>query len=67
MPDFFSADGLSAAARRKPASIVTSIAMFYDLENPIAFARRDRTGSGTRRRLAFRAELHALDAAHDLV
>lgn len=38
VPDFFSA----AAYRRtgaRPAKIVTSIAMFYDLEDPIAFAR----------------------------
>jgi len=38
VPEFFSA----AAYRRsqcKPAKIATSIAMFYDLESPIAFAR----------------------------
>jgi hypothetical protein len=38
VPDFFSA----AAYRRSgaaPAKIVTSIAMFYDLEDPVAFAR----------------------------
>jgi hypothetical protein len=38
VPDFFSA----AAYRRigaKPAKIVTSIAMFYDLDDPVGFAR----------------------------
>jgi hypothetical protein len=38
VPDFFS----SAAYRRvgaQPAKIVTSIAMFYDLEDPVGFAR----------------------------
>src|SRR5215469_6705304 len=38
VPDFFSARNFHAIAD-KPAKIVTSIAMFYDLENPIAFAR----------------------------
>jgi hypothetical protein len=39
IPDFFSAAAYFAAGG-KPAKIVTSIAMFYDLENPIAFARQ---------------------------
>lgn len=39
VPDFFSADAYRRAGA-KPASIVTSIAMFYDLEDPIAFARQ---------------------------
>lgn len=37
IPDFFSAAAYRAATGR-PASIVTSIAMFYDLERPIEFA-----------------------------
>ena len=36
--DFFGADAYWANASA-PASIVTSIAMFYDLEDPVAFAR----------------------------
>jgi hypothetical protein len=39
VPDFFSAKAYFAAGG-KPAKIVTSIAMFYDLENPIDFARQ---------------------------
>jgi hypothetical protein len=38
VPDFFSAANFRAAAKSR-AKIVTSIAMFYDLENPISFAR----------------------------
>ena len=38
VPDFFSAAAYHAAVAR-PAKIVTSIAMFYDLEDPVAFAR----------------------------
>ncbi|GAN76373.1 S-adenosyl-L-methionine-dependent methyltransferase [Acidisphaera rubrifaciens HS-AP3] len=38
VPDFFSAAAYRAACDR-PAQIVTSIAMFYDLEDPIDFAR----------------------------
>lgn len=38
VPDFFSAAAYRATGAG-PAKIVTSIAMFYDLENPIAFAR----------------------------
>ena len=37
VPDFFSAKSYFAAGG-KPAKIITSIAMFYDLESPIAFA-----------------------------
>jgi len=37
--DFFSADAFKSVEARK-ANIVTSIAMFYDLEDPIAFARQ---------------------------
>ena len=38
VPEFFSAHAYRAAAP-KPARIVTSIAMFYDLESPVDFAR----------------------------
>jgi hypothetical protein len=38
VPDFFSAASFRKASDR-PAKIVTSIAMFYDLDDPIAFAR----------------------------
>lgn len=39
VPNFFSADAFRTVSD-KPAKIVTSIAMFYDLEDPIAFARQ---------------------------
>ena len=39
VPDFFSAEAYRSV-ERKQAKIVTSIAMFYDLESPIAFARQ---------------------------
>lgn len=38
VPDFFSAAAFKSASD-KPAKIITSIAMFYDLEDPIAFAK----------------------------
>ncbi len=38
IPDFFSAENFRKAGGDR-AQIVTSIAMFYDLDNPIAFAR----------------------------
>src|SRR3546814_17975174 len=38
VPEFFSAAAYRSVVR-KPAKIVTSIAMFYDLEDPIQFAR----------------------------
>ena len=38
VPDFFSADALRGV-ERSPARIVTSIAMFYDLESPVSFAK----------------------------
>ena len=38
VPDFFSADAYHSVTNQ-PAKIVTSIAMFYDLENPIQFAQ----------------------------
>ena len=39
VPDFFSADAYRSVEQR-PARIVTSIAMFYDLESPIEFAKQ---------------------------
>jgi hypothetical protein len=39
VPDFFSASVYKKAGA-KPAAIVTSIAMFYDLEDPVDFARQ---------------------------
>ena len=38
VPDFFTAANYRSV-EKKPAKIVTSIAMFYDLEDPVAFAR----------------------------
>ncbi len=38
VPDFFSADAYKSVASH-PAKIITSIAMFYDLDDPVAFAR----------------------------
>lgn len=38
VPDFFSAKNFKSVSS-KPAKIVTSIAMFYDLDDPIQFAR----------------------------
>jgi hypothetical protein len=38
VPDFFGGDQFRSVSK-KSAKIVTSIAMFYDLENPIQFAR----------------------------
>jgi len=38
VPEFFSETAYKTVTR-KPARIVTSIAMFYDLEDPVAFAR----------------------------
>jgi len=39
VPDFFSAEAYRGVSQKR-AKIVTSIAMFYDLEDPIAFARQ---------------------------
>ena len=39
IPDFFSADTFRSQCGDKKASILTSIAMFYDLEDPAAFVR----------------------------
>ena len=37
VPEFFSADAYRSV-ERAPAKVITSIAMFYDLESPVAFA-----------------------------
>lgn len=41
VPDFFSAAAFRGVSA-EPAKVVTSIAMFYDLEDPVAFARQIR-------------------------
>lgn len=38
-PDFFSSDNIKMVRGNKKAKVVTSIAMFYDLEEPIQFAK----------------------------
>lgn len=40
IPDFFSADLISQAYPEKKAMVITSFSMFYDLENPVDFARQ---------------------------
>jgi len=40
VPDFFSDAAYRSVHKNKKAKIVTSIAMFYDLDDPIAFARQ---------------------------
>lgn len=37
--DFFSAEAVAKAVGKKKAKVITSFSMFYDLEDPIAFAR----------------------------
>ena len=37
IPDFFSAEKFKSVFKDKKAKIITSIAMFYDLENPLLF------------------------------
>ena len=39
IPDFFSADKLANAYPSRKAKVITSFSMFYDLEDPMAFAR----------------------------
>ena len=39
VPEFFSAQAVSKALSGKKAKVITSFSMFYDLEDPIAFAR----------------------------
>ena len=39
IPDFFSADLIQSATNGKRASVVTSFAMMYDLEDPVTFAK----------------------------
>ncbi len=38
IPEFFSADAVSRALSGKKAKVISSYSMFYDLEDPIAFA-----------------------------
>ena len=38
IPEFFSSDLISSSFPEKKAKVVTSLSMFYDLENPIDFA-----------------------------
>lgn len=38
VPEFFSADAVAKAVDNKKAKVITSFSMFYDLEDPIAFA-----------------------------
>jgi len=38
VPEFFSADAVAKAVNNKKAKVITSFSMFYDLEDPIAFA-----------------------------
>ncbi len=40
VPDFFSTDSVSGSLGGKRAKLVTSIAMFYDLEDPVSFAQQ---------------------------
>ena len=40
VPEFFTASSFLAASRGKRARIVTSIAMFYDLDDPLGFMRQ---------------------------
>lgn len=40
IPELFSADAFKAAFGERKASIITSIAMFYDLDQPIEFVRQ---------------------------
>lgn len=39
VPEFFSAASFADASRERPAKLVTSIACFYDLPDPLSFAR----------------------------
>jgi hypothetical protein len=39
IPDFFSAEVFRAAFPRDKAKVITSIAMFYDLESPVSFVK----------------------------
>jgi NDP-4-keto-2,6-dideoxyhexose 3-C-methyltransferase len=39
IPEFFSADAVAKALNGKKAKVITSFSMFYDLEDPVAFAK----------------------------
>lgn len=43
VPDFFTSEAFLTASGGKQAAIVTSIAMFYDLEDPLGFMRQIRS------------------------
>ena len=40
IPDFFSAEGVKNIFGKRKAKVITSIAMFYDLESPLDFMRQ---------------------------
>lgn len=42
VPDFFSADAVRRRSGERKAKVITSIAMFYDLDAPLAFAEQVR-------------------------
>jgi hypothetical protein len=43
IPDFFTAEKFKALYKNRKAKIITSVAMFYDLENPAAFVKDIRS------------------------
>ncbi len=53
IPDFFSAGAFKKNFPDDKAKIITSIAMFYDLESPAAFVRDIEACLGRRRDMAF--------------
>ena len=57
----------SCGSRKGLFDIVTSIAMFYDLEDPVAFCRSVKTGSRARGRLDPRDVVHAAHAGDELL
>ncbi|QNI78254.1 conserved hypothetical protein/ similar to the N-terminal part of methyltransferases [Synechococcus sp. RS9909] len=63
---FFSADQYFAVAS-KPSKLITSIAMFYDLNDPIEFAKDIKKMLAHKRHLAFRAILLACHAQNELI
>lgn len=40
IPEFFSSDAIKNVFPHRPAKVITSFSMFYDLEDPIAFAQQ---------------------------
>ena len=58
IPDFFSAAGVRETLRRRARrKVITSISMFYDLEDAAGLHARSPRRPGRRRRLGLRAEL----------